>query len=759
MKLSLKKIAVGVLSILILSACCGGNGNDPVEKKVDELLSRMTLEEKIGQVEQLSGEGYSDNMVNIIKANGVGSILNEVNPEVINQLQKVAVDSTRLGIPIIFARDVIHGFKTIFPVPLGQAGSWNPQVLEDGGRVAALEATSAGIRWTFAPMLDISRDHRWGRIVESMGEDPYLASVLGAAMVRGFQGDSLSAPNAMAACAKHFVGYGAAEGGRDYNTTVISNEQLRNIYLPPFKAAVDAGCATVMTAFQEINGIPATGHDFLLRQVLRKEWGFDGVVVSDWGSIGQMTLQGYSADNVGAAMQGIDVGVDMDMMGQVYRSHLAQLIKDGKVKEKTLDDAVRNILRLKFKMGLFDNPYVDMANANTFYTDDNLAKAKQAVIESVILLKNEKEVLPLKETVKSVAVIGPMADAPHEQMGTWVFDGEKEHSVTPLTSLKEEYAGKVKINYAQGLTHSRDDSKAGFAKAVAAARASDVVLLFVGEESILSGEAHCLADISLKGAQNELIAELAKTGKPIVMIMMAGRAVEIQKQLPLVDALLYVFHPGTMGGPAIVDLLFGKAVPSGKLPVTYPKMVGQSPIYYNYKPLGRPTDGREVLIDDIEIEAVQTSLGNTSYYLDAGDAPLFPFGYGLSYTTFEYGDLKLSAEEISQDEDLKVSCTITNTGKYDAAEVVQLYVRDVVASTTRPVKELKGFDKVFLKAGESKTVEFTLTPDQLKFWNNDNQFIAEPGDFKVWIAANSAFEKPEDSIWSINFLEGSFKLK
>jgi len=734
---SLKKIVFGVLSILVLSACVGAKTNDPIEAKVNELLSKMTLEEKIGQVEQLSIWGYSDEIAGLIKSRGVGSILNEVNPEVINNLQKIAVEESRLGIPIIFARDVIHGFRTIFPVPLGQAATWNPQIVENGGRVAALEATSAGVRWTFAPMLDISRDHRWGRIVESMGEDPYLASVLGAAMVRGFQSEDLTAPTSMAACAKHYVGYGAAEGGRDYNLTVISNEQMRNIYLPPFKAAVDAGCATVMTAFQEINGIPASGHDFLIRQVLRNEWGFNGVVVSDWSSIGQMTNQGYVKDNAEAAIKGINATVDLDMMGHVYSEHLAQLINDGKVKEQTLDAAVRNILRLKFKMGLFDNPYVDMKKANVFYTDDYLAKAKQASIESVILLKNEKEILPLNENVKSIAVIGPMADAPHEQMGTWVFDGEKERTITPLAALREEYGENVKINYVQTLTHSRDKNTAEFAKAVAAARASDVVLLFVGEESILAGEAHCLADISLKGAQNELIAELAKTGKPIVMIIMAGRAVEIHKQLPLVDALLYSFHPGTMGGSAIADLLFGTAVPSGKLPVTYPKMVGQSPIYYNHNKSGRPADGRQVMIDDIPIEAIQTSLGNTSYYLDAGDKPLFPFGYGLSYTTFEYSDLKLSAQEIGKTENLKITCTIKNTGKYDAAEVVQLYICDMVSSVIRPVKELKGFQKINLKAGESQVVEFTLTPNYLKFWNNDNQFISESGDFKVWVAPNS----------------------
>ncbi len=751
MKLSCKKVFIGILSALILTSCgnkSGINSNDPVDKKVVELLSKMTLEEKIGQMEQLSGEGFSGNMVNQIKSGGVGSILNEVDPETVNKLQKVAVEETRLGIPIIFARDVIHGFKTIFPVPLGQAASWNPQIVENGGRVAALEATSVGVRWTFAPMLDISRDERWGRIVESLGEDPYLTSALGAAMIKGFQGDNLNDASSMIACAKHFVGYGASESGRDYNVTTISGEQLRNIYLPPFKAAVDAGAATFMTSFNEINGIPSSGNPFLTKQILRQEWSFDGVVVSDWNSLGEMISHGYCADGVEAAGKGVNAGVDMDMMGYVYRPNLAQLMKEGKVKQATIDQAVRYILKLKFRMGLFDNPYVDTNKPGAFYTEDNLEKAKQAVVESAVLLKNEKDILPLKENIKSIAIIGPMADAPHDQMGTWSFDGEKSHTITPLTSLKEEYGDKVKINYVQALAYSRDMNKSAFAQAVSAARASDVVLFFAGEEAILSGEAHCRADISLPGAQKELLAEIAKAGKPIVLVVMAGRTVEIYKELPLADAFLYVFHPGTMGGPAIADLLFGKAVPSGKLPVTYPKMVGQSPVYYNHKNTGRPAKGNEVLIDDIEVEAGQTSLGCTSFYLDAGDKPLYPFGYGLSYSTFEYSDLKLSANEIGPNDNLKVTCTLKNTGKYEAAEVAQLYIRDIAASITRPVKELKGFQKISLKVGETKTVEFTLTPGQLKFWNNDNQFISEPGEFKIWVGTNSR-----------EGLEGSFRLR
>ncbi|KAA6344336.1 beta-glucosidase [termite gut metagenome] len=746
MKQSLKFLFIGIFFVS-LASCKNNKGNDPFYQKANDLLSKMTPEEKIGQLNQITGGGYADYVVAQIKANGIGSILNETDPNIINALQKTAVEETRLGIPILFARDVIHGFKTIFPVPLGQAASWNPQVVENGGRIAAVEASSVGIRWTFAPMLDIARDQRWGRVIEGFGEDPYLTSVLGVAMVKGLQGENLSVPTSIAACAKHFAGYGAAEGGLDYNTAIISTEQLRNAYLPPFKAAVDAGVGTLMVSFNEINGIPNSGNSYLIQQVLRKEWGFDGVVVSDWNSVGEMINHGYVKDPAEAAEKSLNSGIDMDMENHVYTSNLAQLVKEGKVKKTDIDKAVRRILQLKFQLGLFDNPYVALQDS-IFYAENHLVKAKEAAIESTILLKNENDLLPLSDKIKSIAVIGPMADAPHDQLGSWVFDGEKSHTVTPLAALRKEYASQLKINYVAGLHFSRDLNKKQFAQAVSAAKLSDIVLFLAGEEAILSGEAHSRAEIALPGAQKELLAEIAKTGTPIVLIVMAGRVIEIYKELPLVDAYLFSFHPGTMGGPALTDLIFGKAVPSGKLPVTYLKMVGQTPIYYNHKNTGRPPSNELSTIENIPLEAEQVSLGNTSYYLDAGKDPLFPFGYGLSYTTFEYSNLQLSAMEIGKNDQLTASCIVKNTGTREGAEVVQLYIRDLVGSVTRPVKELKAFDKITLKPGEFQTVEFTLTTNALKFWNNEDREILEPGDFKLWIGPNS-----------VEGLEGSFVLK
>lgn len=734
-----------MLSTFLLAACSPKKNS--IESRIDELLSRMTLEEKIGQMNQLNSEGTFEDLHERIKDGKVGSVLNEVDPLKLNELQRIAVEESRLGIPILFARDIIHGFKTIFPIPLGQTASWNPELVEKAGRITAIEATSVGIRWTFAPMIDISRDARWGRIAESMGEDPYLSGQMGAAVVRGFQGRDLSDPTSLAACAKHFVGYGATEGGRDYNTTIISNEQLRNIYLIPFKATSDAGCATLMTSFNEINGVPGSGNSFLTKDILRNEWGFDGMVVSDWASITEMIIHGYCKDTLEAAKKGLDASIDMDMMGCAYISSLQELIKEGKVKESAVDNAVRNILRLKFRLGLFENPYANVNRPTLFYSQEHLDHAKEIATQSIVLLKNERHTLPLNNDVKSIAVIGPLSDAPHDQMGTWVFDGEKEHTITPLQSLRNEYGNSIKINYVKALTHSRDINNQAFGEALSVARSSDIILFFAGEESILSGEARCRADISLPGAQRELLSELKKAGKPIVMIIMAGRPVDIHQELPLADALLFAWHPGTMGGPAITDLLFGKSVPSGKLPLSYPKMVGQIPIYYNHKNTGRPPINPPG-IDDIPIEAPQMSLGNTSYYLDAGDKPLFPFGYGLSYTTFEYNDLMLSDTEIDKAQSLTVSCSITNTGQVEGTEVVQLYICDKYASITRPVKELKDFRRIMLKPGETTNISFTLSPEQLSFWNNDDQFILESGDFSVWVAPNS-----------VDGLAGNFRVK
>ena len=712
-------------------------GDAATEKKVEALLSKMTLEEKIGQMNQISSYGNIEDMSGLIKKGEVGSILNEMDPVRINALQRVAIEESRLGIPLLIARDVIHGFKTIFPIPLGQAASFNPQVAKDGARVAAIEASSVGIRWTFAPMIDIARDPRWGRIAEGCGEDTYLTSVMGAAMVEGFQGDSLNSPTSIAACPKHFVGYGAAEGGRDYNSTFIPERRLRNVYLPPFEAAAKAGAATFMTSFNDNDGVPSTGNAFILKDVLRDEWGFDGVVVTDWASASEMISHGFAADSKEVALKSVNAGVDMEMVSYTFVKELPALIKEGKVKESTIDEAVRNILRIKYRLGLFDTPYVDEQQTSVMYAPSHLEAAKQAAVESAILLKNDKEVLPLQPSVKTVAVVGPMANAPYEQLGTWIFDGEKARTQTPLNAIKEMVGDKVQVIYEPGLAYSREKNPASVAKAAATAARADVILAFVGEESILSGEAHCLADLDLQGDQGALITALAKTGKPVVTIVMAGRPLTIGKEVEESTAVLYSFHPGTMGGPALAGLLWGKAVPRGKAPVTFPRMVGQIPVYYAHNNTGRPATRNEVLLNDIAVEAGQTSLGCTSFYMDAGFDPLFPFGYGLSYTTFKYSNIKLASDVLKKDDVLTVTFDLENTGKYEGTEVAQLYIQDKIGSVTRPVKELKGFEKIFLKAGESKQVSFKLTADMLKFYNYNLDFVCEPGDFEVMIGTNS----------------------
>lgn len=733
------KIFSACLFLLPFVSCTqvtNDKGDTAIEKKVEALLSKMTLEEKLGQMNQITSYGNIEDMSGLIKQGGAGSILNETDPVRINALQRVAIEESRLSIPLLMARDVIHGFKTIFPIPLGQAASFNPQVAEDGARVAAIEASSVGIRWTFAPMIDIARDPRWGRMAEGCGEDTYLTTVMGVAMVKGFQGDSLNSPTSIASCPKHFVGYGAAEGGRDYNSTFIPERRLRNVYLPPFEAASKAGAATFMTSFNDNDGVPSTGNSFILKDVLRSEWGFDGLVVTDWASSTEMIAHGFAADSKEVAMKAVNAGVDMEMVGNTFVKELPRLIKEGKVKEAEIDNAVRNILRIKYRLGLFENPYVD-EKANVLYAPSHLEAAKQAATESAILLKNDHETLPLQSSVKTIAIVGPMANAPYDQLGTWVFDGEKSHTMTPLTAIKELADDKVQIIYEPGLTYSRDKNIAGVAKAAAAAARADVILAFVGEEAILSGEAHCLADLNLQGAQSELISALAKTGKPVVTIVMAGRPLTIGKETELSSALLYSFHPGTMGGPALADLLFGKAVPSGKTPVTFPKMVGQIPVYYAHNNTGRPATRSEVLIDDIALEAGQTSLGCTSFYMDAGFDPLFPFGYGLSYTTFQYGNVKLSSDNLKKDDVLTVTFDLENTGKYEGTEVAQLYVQDMIGSVTRPVKELKRFTRVTLKPGEKKTVSFELPISELAFWNIDMVKTVEPGDFALWVAPDS----------------------
>ena len=709
-----------------------------VERRVDQLLSRMTLAEKIGQMNQVSAGGEVANYADALRKGQIGSILNEVDPVKVNEFQRICVEESRLGIPLLVGRDVIHGFHTVFPIPLGLASTFDPALVEAGARVASVEATGQGVRWTFSPMLDIARDPRWGRIAEGSGEDTWLDTKMAEAMVRGYQGD-LSDATSMAACIKHFAGYGAAEGGRDYNSTFLTERQLRNVYLPPFEAAVKAGALTLMTSFNDNDGVPSTGNVFLVKDVLRGEWGFDGLVVTDWNSMGEMINHGFGVNRKDVAQKSLEAGVDMDMMTYGYLSHLEELVHSGAVKESDIDQAVRNILRVKILLGLFENPYVDVeAGKAVQYAPEHLAAAQKTAEESAILLKNDG-VLPLKaDAVRNILVTGPMADAPHEQLGTWAFDGQSAHTVTPLKALQERFPGKV--TFVQGLKNSRS-RRERFDDVVAAARRADVVLVFLGEEAILSGEAHSLADLNLKGAQSELLAALKATGKPVVATVMAGRPLTIERDLPNCGALLYAFHPGTMGGPALVNLLFGDVNPSGKTPVTFLRTVGQAPLYYSHNMTGRPYNG-ETLLDDIPEEAGQTSLGNTSYYLDYGAYPLFPFGYGLSYTTFAYSGIALDREAYGTEDTVQVSFTLANTGACAGTEVVQIYVRDLVGSITRPVKELKHFERVALEPGESRTLTVGIPVGDLAFVGLDGVKKVEPGEFQLWVAGDSASGKP-----------------
>lgn len=703
---------------------------DDIDRKVEDLLSKMTLEEKIGQMNQISGGAE---LCEQVTAGNIGSILNCADPYQINAVQKAAVENSRLGIPVLVGRDVIHGFHTIFPIPLGLASTFDPELVEKGARIAAEEASAYGIRWTFSPMLDISRDSRWGRVAEGSGEDPYLDSQMGVAMVKGYQGSDLSDPTTMAACVKHFVGYGAGEGGRDYNGSLLTERALRNIYLPAFKACVEAGAATAMTSFNEIDGVPSTGNTWLLKDVLRDEWGFDGMVVTDWNSSGEMIAHGFASDLKHASEISVNAGVDLDMESHGFIQHLKALVEEGKVSEKTIDEAVRNILRLKYRLGLFENPYIDAeAAASKSYTAENLEAAKQTAIESAILLKNNG-VLPL-EKAKTVLVTGPLADQPYEQLGTWIFDGEKEHTITPLQALKEMY----NVIYEPGLEYSRDRNTSKLASVKAAASRADAVIVFVGEEAIMSGEAHSMSDLRFKGAQSQLIATAKASGKPVVVVVMAGRELTVGQDLENCDAMLYCFHPGTMGGPAIAELLSGKANPSGKLPMTMLVDAGQAPFYYNHNNTGRPCNGSEVLLYDIPLQAGQTSLGNTSYYLDSGYGPLFPFGYGLSYTTFQYSGIKLNATEYGSNETIKVEFDLTNTGSREGTEVAMLFIRDLVGSTVRPVKELKRFERITLAAGETKHCSFELPISELAFYGSDMVSKVETGDFQLWVAGDSA---------------------
>ena len=712
-----------------------------IDQQVIDLLQEMTLTEKIGQLNQLdASHGYApDYLGDGLSAGRIGSVLNTANVDVVNELQRIAVEESRLRIPLLVGRDVIHGFKTVMPIPLGQAASWNCDLVRDGARVAALEAATAGINWTFAPMIDIARDARWGRIAESLGEDPHLAGKLAVSMVQGFQSDDLSAFGTIAACAKHFAGYGAAESGRDYATTNIPENELRNVYLRPFKEAVDAGVVTLMASFSDLNGVPATANNFLMRQVLREEWSFDGFVVSDWGSVHQLSIHGLTENDKESVFQAVSAGVDMEMAGGTYSAHLAELVEEGRISVETIDTAVANVLRAKFRLGLFDNPFVDPSHLPSIANDEHLAVAKKAALQSVVMLKNDNRVLPLSvDQLDSIAVIGPLADAPHEQMGTWVFDGDPTLSVSGIDGIRDLVGDSVDVRFVRAMQTSRSRSTGPFDEAVEAARDADAVILYLGEEAILSGEAHSRADINLPGAQAELVRQIRETGKPVIAVILAGRPLTLTNIVDEVDAILFAWHPGTMGGPAIAELLFGVESPSGKLPATFPRMVGQIPIYYNQKNTGKPPKADEIVhIDDIDPHAPQTSLGMSAFHLDAGYTPLFAFGYGLSYAEFAYENIRTSSAEISIGATLTVNADLTNHGSVAADEVVQLYVRDLVGNVTRPIRELKGFKRVRVGPGETVVVKFDLHTDELAFFGRDNKLIIEPGDFHVWIGGSS----------------------
>ena len=703
-----------------------------ISAQVDSVLSLMTLDEKIGQLNQLSyGIGWGptvkatvpDEYKELIRQGKIGSFLNAIGAEFTYELQKVAVKESRLKIPLIFGLDVIHGFKTTFPVPIGEAATWQPEMVEMSAHYQAIEAASAGIHWTFSPMVDIARDPRWGRIMEGSGEDTYLGSLMAAARVRGYQGN-LSDLNIIA-CVKHYAGYGGAEGGRDYNTVDFSERTFRDVYLPPYKAGVDAGAQTLMASFNEIGGIPSSGSKYLLTDILRSEWGFKGFVVSDWNSIGELIPHGFAADLKQAGEISLNAGLDMDMESRSYITYMKELVAEGKVSESVIDESVRRILRIKFILGLFDDPfrYCQKEREDKNIMTDETKNASLKVAErSFVLLKNEDNILPLKKDYKTIAVIGPLADSKEDPIGGWGGLGIPEDVISVLTGLKNYTGKQTEILFEEGCTID-GASKDGFIDAVEIAKKSDVIILCVGESRDMSGEACSRSSLDLPGVQEDLAKELYKTGKPIVVVLMNGRPLSINWLNENASAILETWFAGTMAGDAIAKVLFGEYNPSGKLPATFPRTVGQVPIYYNHKNTGRPGN-----------------LENhyTSKYLDLPLTPLYPFGYGLSYTTFEYTNLKLNRDKITKNDSLIVSVKIKNTGDYDGEEVVQLYVQDLVGSVTRPVKELKGFKKIMLKSGEEKIIDFAIHEKDLRFTAADMQFKSEPGLFKVYVGTNSA---------------------
>jgi len=720
-----------------------------IDQKVNDLLKKMTIEEKIGQLNQYTGDNQATGPITInpnkqaeIKAGLIGSMLNVIGTKYTRGYQELAMQS-RLKIPLLFGQDVIHGYKTTFPLPLAEAASWDLQAIELAARVAATEAAASGIHWTFAPMVDISRDPRWGRVMEGAGEDTYLGSKIAYARVKGFQGNKLGDLNSVMACVKHFAAYGAGVGGRDYNSVDMSERMLWETYLPPFKAALDAGAATFMNSFNDINGIPATGNAHLQRDILKGKWNFQGFVVSDWGSIGEMVAHGYSKDLKEAAYSAITAGSDMDMESNAYRKNLAELVKEGRVSIDLVDDAVRRILRKKFELGLFDDPYrySDEKRAEKALNNPEHRKAALEVAEkSIVLLKNENQTLPISKNVKTIAFIGPMVKEYKENMGFWSVElPEVDYNkwiVSQWDGLQNKVGKNTKLLYAKGC-EIEGTNKDGFAEAVATAKQADVVILSIGERRDMSGEAKSRSDLHLPGVQEDLVKAIQATGKPVVVLINAGRPLVFNWTADNVPAIVYTWWLGTEAGNAIANVLFGDYNPSGKLPMTFPREVGQVPIYYNHFSTGRPAKD-------------ENSTNYVSAYIDLKNSPKFPFGYGLSYTTFDYSGLKLSSTKIKSNETIKVSFELKNTGKVAGEEVVQLYLKDKFGSVVRPILELKDFQKVKLNAGESKTIEFTIDKEKLSFYNDKVEWVAEPGDFEVMIGASSADIKLKSDFELVN---------
>ena len=725
-----------LISLLLIACPLFAFAQNTIDERVEEILGRMTIEDKIGQLNQMDGRRDIEKIKAEIRQGTLSSIMNIVDPAVTDELQRIAVEESPSRIPILFARDVVHGFNTVLPIPLGMAASWDDELIEAAARNTALEATERGIRWAFAPMVDIARDPRWGRIAESFGEDTYMAGRLATAVVRGYQGKSLTDQTSMAACAKHFVGYGDAEGGRDYNTTSIPPRTLRDVYLPPFKACVDQGCASIMTSFNDNDGLPSTGNRWLLTELLREQWGFDGVVVSDWGSVAGLIPHGVAHDKRDAAHQCIIAGCDVDMSSRSYLLNLKDLIEKGEVDVAVLDEAVRRVLRLKMQLGLFDQPYARKTERSDIYSEPVLETACRLAEESVVMLKNDNA-LPIEGTVRKVLVVGPMADAPYDQLGTWALDGDKTRTVTPINALREDWGDKVEIIYIPCLTHPRDNSTSEFRNMVKAARKADVVVAFVGEEQMMSGEAHSLSSLDLQGAQGAMLEALAQTDTPLVTVFMAGRPLTIAREMEISDAVLYAWHPGTMGGKALANILFGVVNPSGKLPVSFPRNVGQIPIYYNHKHTSHIAKGTEGDINKIPREAPQSVMGHTSSYLDVAPSPLFCFGYGLSYTTFELSDIQIESTSVKPDGYVRASVVVKNTGSREGTEIVQLYTGRKTASVTQPMKELKDFKRVTLAPGESSKVEFEVPVSRLAFHNRDMVLAVEEGKYTLTIGTDS----------------------